>query len=119
MTARYLDGTCKGFKNYVAMIDGDDAEFSMDTSFTVMRSDHGASRMTESYSRGTRDVFSLALRLALSDALYGSELPPIILDDPFAALDDTHTERALAMVKRLASTRQVLYFTCARSRKAK
>ena len=119
MTARYLDGTCRGFRRYVSLIDGTEDEYSMDTSFTVMRTDHGASRVTDSYSRGTRDLYALAVRLALSDALYEGELPPIILDDPFTSLDDERTERALATVKKLASERQILYFTCAKSRKIK
>ena len=119
LTARYLDSTCRGFGKYVTYIDGDSSEFSMDTSFTVKRDDMGAARETAFYSRGTKELYSLAVRLALSDALYEGELPPIILDDPFTSFDDSHTEKALSLVKKLSEDRQILYFTCSKSRKIK
>jgi uncharacterized protein YhaN len=91
----------------------------MDTSFTVKRDDMGAARETAFYSRGTKELYSLAIRLSLSDALYEGELPPVILDDPFTSFDDPHTEKALSLVKKLAEDRQILYFTCSKSRKIK
>lgn len=119
MTARYLDSTKRGFEKYVSLIDEASEEFTIDTSFTVMKTELGKSRQAEAYSRGTRDMHSLAMRLSLIDALYGEETPPIILDDPFIAFDDTHVDRASQVLKRLARERQIFYFTCSRSRKIK
>ena len=119
MTARYLDGTCRGFKKYVSLIDGSEADFSMDTSFAVRKDDMGAARESAWYSKGTKDLYSFAVRLSLSDALYSSELPPIILDDPFSALDDKRVQRATELIGKLAEKRQILYFTCSKSRKTK
>ena len=63
-----------------------------------------------------RDSYALAMRFSLIDALYEKEAPFIILDDPFLALDDSKVERAKQMLKSIAKHRQILYFTCAKSR---
>lgn len=119
MTAKYLDKTRKGFTKYVSLIDDECGEFTIDTSFTISKTDLGKSRQAEAYSRGTRDLHGLAIRLSLIDALYSDELPPLILDDPFIAFDDRHIERAVAVLKKLSDNRQIFYFTCSKSRRAK
>ncbi len=119
MTAKYLDGTRAGFEKYISLIDESQGEFTMDTQFTVTKRDLGKSRAEEAYSRGTRDLHALAIRLSLIDALYENELPPIILDDPFIGFDDNHTEKAIAVLKKLGAKRQILYFTCSRARRIK
>ena len=119
MTSKYLETTKRGFEHYLTLIDEATAEFTIDTSFTIMKTDLGKSRQAEAYSRGTRDMHALAMRLALIDSLYGTEAPPIILDDPFIAFDDRHVERASAVLKKIAHEKQILYFTCSKSRKVK
>jgi DNA repair exonuclease SbcCD ATPase subunit len=119
MTARYLDPIRKNFAKYMTLIDNDAGEYIMDTSFSIMKTDLGKSRQAEAYSQGTRDLHSLAIRLALIDSLYESEKPPVILDDPFVSFDDKHTDKALSVLKKLASDSQIIYFTCSKSRKAK
>ncbi|MBQ8689642.1 MAG: AAA family ATPase [Clostridia bacterium] len=117
LTAKYLGKTRAAFAEYISAIGNDDPElFSMDTSFAVMRSEGGNSMPTEAYSLGTRELFSLASRLALVDSLYEKELPFIILDDPFAHFDDGRAALALKLIKRLADKRQIIYFTCSKSR---
>ena len=118
-TTMYLDKTRQGFRKYVTMIDDECGDFTMDTSFTVSKTDLGKTRPAEAYSRGTRDMHSLAIRLSLVDALYAFDTPPLILDDPFIAFDDTHIEKAISVMKKLASERQIIYFTCSKSRRAK
>ncbi len=119
MTARYLDTTKRGFEKYLSLIDAEEDGFTIDTSFTIMKTDLGKSRQAEAYSRGTRDMHALAMRLALIDALYTSETPPIILDDPFTAFDDKHTQKAADVLAKIAKDKQIIYFTCSRSRKIK
>lgn len=119
MTAKYLDKTRRGFEKYVTLIDEECGEFTMDTTFTVSKTELGKSRQAEAYSRGTRDLHSLAVRLSLIDALYEDSLPPLILDDPFIAFDDRHIEKAVAVLKKLSDKRQIFYFTCSKSRRAK
>lgn len=116
MTARYLDSTRRGFEKYMNIIDDTSDEYGIDTSFSVMKSDAGALRQSDMYSKGTRDLFAIAIRLSLIDALYEGDTPPIILDDPFSAFDDKRCSRALSLIKRLGKDRQIIYLTCTSSR---
>jgi DNA repair exonuclease SbcCD ATPase subunit len=115
LTARYLDKVRCGFNKYVSVMDIGN-EFSIDTEFNVTRIDLGKSRAPEAYSRGTRDLFALAMRLALIDALFEDAKPPVILDDPFSALDDQRLKTAIETVQRISRDRQIFYFTCTTSR---
>ncbi len=117
MTSRYLDKTRERFEYYTAKIDGVGGEFIMDTEFSVKKTEAGASRDTSAYSRGTRELYLLATRLALIDSLYGKAAPPIILDDPFIAFDDENVARAVKLLQSLADEgRQIIYFSCSESR---
>lgn len=116
ITAKYLGKTKERFLEYSSMITGSEGEYTLNTSFELTKTERGEAHGIESYSRGTRDLYALGLRLALVDALYENEQPFIILDDPFIALDDAKLERAKAMLKSIGKTKQILYFTCAKSR---
>ncbi len=117
MTARYLGKTKAGFLKYTEVIGGISGEsFEMDTDFGVTKQEGASTRSVEAYSRGTRDLFNLAARLALVDSLYEKEKPFIILDDPFTALDDGKIKAASKLLQSFAKDRQVIYFTCSKSR---
>ena len=88
----------------------------MGTDFALKKIDRGETRAAESYSRGMRDLHAFCLRMALSDSLYGDELPFVVLDDPFTALDNERLESAKDLIKAIASERQVIYFTCSKER---
>ncbi len=62
-------------------------------------------------SRGTLDAVYLAARLGLVRLVTGDRRPPLILDDPLVALDDERAERALAVLREVASDFQVIYLT--------
>ena len=115
LCARYLDRVRRGFDKYTREMDGAGV-FTVDTSFAITKTDFGKSRPQDAYSRGTRDLYSLAIRLAITDAIFEGELPPIILDDPFAHFDDKKTTAALKLLKKLAATKQIIYFTCTKAR---
>ena len=117
MTVRYLGKTKAGFIKYAEKIGGITGEsFEMDTDFGVTKQEGASTRTVEAYSRGTRDLFNLAARLALVDSLYEKEKPFIILDDPFTAFDDEKTGAALKLLREFGKERQIIYFTCAESR---
>ena len=116
ITSKYLGKTKAKFEEYSSLITGSAGEYTLSTSFELTKTERGEAHGIESYSRGTRDLYALGLRLALADALYENESPFIILDDPFIALDDTKLEKAKATLKALGKTKQILYFTCAKSR---
>ncbi len=116
MTARYLDKTVSGFKKYVKEIGFDSGDFVIDTDFTLTKYEGAAARRTESFSKGTRELYALALRLALTDSLFEGDAPFVIFDDPFMSLDDKTLERAKAAVREISKTKQVIYFTCSKTR---
>ena len=116
ITDRYLGKTVDGFKKYQLEMSGNDGEFSLDTEFSLSRTEGSQTHSESSYSRGTRDLYALAIRLSLIDSLYEGELPFIILDDPFIAFDDERVKRAGGVLKKLSSSRQIIYLTCSESR---
>ena len=117
MTARYLGKTKSGFLKYAEIIGGISNEsFEMDTDFGITKQEGASTKSVEAYSRGTRDLFNLAARLALVDSLYEKEKPFIILDDPFTAFDDKKTDAALKLLREFSKERQIIYFTCSKAR---
>ncbi len=116
ITAKYLGKTKQKFEEYSSVIDGHAGDFLLNTEFEYSKTERGISRGNEAYSRGLRDLYAIAMRFALIDALYDKESPFIVLDDPFIALDDTRTERAKGVLKELGKGKQILYFTCSKAR---
>lgn len=115
MTARYLDGTKSAFLGYLKAL-SEEGEFTLDTSFDIKKYDVGATREREAYSKGSRELYSFALRLALIDTLYKKDMPPIIIDDAFTSLDDGHFSAVGRLLGRLGKSRQIIYLTCAEAR---
>lgn len=89
----------------------------IDDDFVVTYEGGGSLRPVDHLSGGQRAVVSLCFRLALADSLFGSERSFVILDDPFADLDEEHMVRAAALLSSLAADRQIIYFYCNNSRK--
>ncbi len=117
ITAKYLGKTKAGFLRYAETIGGISGEnFEMNTEFGITKQEGTSSKTPDAYSRGTRDLFNLASRLALVDSLYENERPFIILDDPFTALDDKKVDAALKLIKEFSKEKQIIYFTCSKSR---
>lgn len=117
MTSRYLGKTKSGFIKYAEKIGGITGEsFEMDTDFGITKLEGSGSKKIEAYSRGTRDLFNLAARLALVDSLYEKESPFILLDDPFTSFDDKKTGAAIKLLRELSKEKQIIYFTCSKSR---
>lgn len=62
-------------------------------------------------SRGTRDQFVLAVRLALGEAIADGGEPLYFLDDPLLHFDEDRRREALAMLTEMAQTRQIVIVT--------
>lgn len=117
LTSKYLARTKEAFNKYIALIGKDSGDgFVMTTSFEIMKSEGGEYKDSEAYSRGIRDMYALATRLALIDSLYEGESPFVILDDPFAYFDDARLSGAKAVLRALAKEKQIIYLTCSDSR---
>ena len=92
-------------------------ETYMNRDFSLSFSRGGARRRDGHLSAGIRTVCALCLRLALSDEMFaGRETPFLLLDDPFVHLDEAHFEKTARLLRELSKDRQIVYFTCHRSR---
>jgi uncharacterized protein YhaN len=117
MTAKYADPILKGFGRYYSMLSGREADaFHIDANTNVTVDELGKQRDVVSLSSGCRDMIGLCLRISLVDAMYREEKPMLIMDDPFANLDDEKIHGGRELVEKLAETYQILYFTCSDSR---
>lgn len=66
----------------------------------------------ESLSAGTRDQVYLIIRIAMARMFAeGLELPPLLLDDPFAYWDDTRIARCIPIIAYNAFDAQTILFT--------
>ena len=77
----------------------------------------GKTHVLDYYSAGEKELTDFCTRIALIETIFSKEQPPLVLDDPFANLDDKKTERAKKLVKDLSKRYQILYFTCKSDRK--
>lgn len=66
----------------------------------------------EELSYATREQVYLALRLAMCEALWPEEGPPLILDEPLLAFDETRRAAALELLRELGQRRQLVILTC-------
>ena len=120
LTAKYLGKMRSAFDGYIADIASEKKEsFALDTDFSLTKTENGLTNPIGSYSLGTKELYSLATRLALIDALYENSSPFIILDDPFCHFDDNKCKAALNAIKKIAADKQIIYLTCSDSRTPK
>jgi DNA repair exonuclease SbcCD ATPase subunit len=78
------------------------------TGQTVLLDGKGADPL----SVAAREQVFLAARLALVDMLWPHGGPPLLLDDPLVNFDADRRAAALATIREVAGTHQVILFTC-------
>lgn len=125
MTAKYADPILQGFKKYYKMISENPAaanpivadHFHVDARTAVTVEEYGKQRDIVVLSSGYRDLVGICLRMALVDAMYQEEVPMLIMDDPFANLDDRKVEACRGFIEALAEKYQIIYFTCSDARR--
>lgn len=118
LKTRYRAPLSESLNKYVKMIAGDNVSVSIDTDMKVAVEAGGAERETEFFSKGYRNLFEICKRFALTDILFTSEKPFIVLDDPFYNLDDEKLKESLSLIKKLSEEYQILYLVCHESRRA-
>ncbi|MDE5867160.1 MAG: hypothetical protein K2H31_11265, partial [Lachnospiraceae bacterium] len=117
MTAKYADPILQGFQKYYKMIAQSAADhFHVDAHGVITAEEYGKQRDTVVFSAGYRDLIGVCLRIALVDAMYQEEAPVLIMDDPFANLDDKKVAACKDFLEMLTEKYQILYFTCSHSR---
>ena len=115
LDANYSDPMKEGFAKYVKMLGGN-LNLVIDTDLKVSVDEAGMLHESDFLSAGYKDIVNFCSRMALIDALFTEEKPPVILDDPFVNLDDDKIPRALQLVKDMSKEKQILYFACHKSR---
>lgn len=114
---RYVKPIKDRFCEYAKLIEeavGQKVE--MDKDYKISFDIAGKLRRYEHLSSGNLAVCALCFRLALLDNMFDTELPFIILDDPFVMLDKEHFEKTKQLFKRLSENKQIIYFCCHESR---
>lgn len=112
----YMTAMRDAFEKYMRMIEPERDDIVLTAKLETRIVNGGCQWEEEYHSRGYADMVNICTRLALADAMYKDEKPPLILDDPFVNLDEKKTERALEFLRRVGYERQVFYFTCHKSR---
>ncbi|MGN0817520.1 MAG: AAA family ATPase [Candidatus Coproplasma sp.] len=94
-----------------------DVKVVMGKDFALSFESGGELRSADYLSAGQRAAWSLCFRLALIDNMYADEKPFIIMDDPFADLDEDGLAKAKNLLSELSKDRQFIYFCCHESRR--
>lgn len=116
-TARYMNPFLRSFRKHYGMLTGESAEnLQTDADFNISVMSDGLPRSPSLMSEGTRDLISLCRRMAMIDAMYPGEKPFLVLDDPFANLDDERVKGGLRFLRSASYEYQILYLTCHKSR---
>ncbi len=87
-------------------------ETKLDRNFTLRLQENGITKPLEYFSRGIREITLLCFRVALSQMLYGGEIPFLIIDDAFVNFDEENFLQATKLLKKLSVNTQIVYFTC-------
>lgn len=93
-----------------------DEKITMDANFEIRYERNGKERSEKHLSSGQRSICALCFRLALIDNMYAEEKPFLILDDPFASLDEEHIDRVKILLAELSKRLQIIYLVCHGSR---
>ena len=120
LNTRYADPVRRNFGRYWETITATvSSGIYLDANYEIAVEEMGRQREIARFSSGYRDLAGICLRIALADAMYrnpAASCPPLILDDPFANLDDEKMDGAMRLLQTASGKYQILYFTCSRSR---
>ncbi len=116
MATRYLDPVEKYCKRYADILGFTGGALRFNGEGLPVMEEIASLRSVDYYSTGMKELLDFCVRIALAETLFTQKRPTLILDDPFANLDDDKTTRAKTLVKELAKKYQILYFTCKQER---
>jgi len=92
-------------------------KIEMGRDFNIVLNINGQFKSDEHLSSGQRSICALCFRLALLDNIYNGDVPFIVMDDPFVALDKENLVATAKMLEKLSNGKQIIYFSCHESRK--
>lgn len=116
MATRYLDPVGKNCEKYLTTLGADASTLRFAADGAPLFEENGKLYTVDYYSAGWKELVGFCTRLALVEAVFLKDAPVLILDDPFANLDDRKTDKAKRLVKELSSKYQIVYLTCKKER---
>ena len=117
MIFRYVSPIRERFLEYGASLaDYIGESFTMDRDLNLYFESHGERRTEKHLSQGQHAIVALCMRLSIAEVVFGKDNFFLLLDDPFTALDEKHFGKVASLIKKLAKTTQIVYFTCHNSR---
>jgi uncharacterized protein YhaN len=114
--AKYMSPIKDSFDRYYELISGTEDNFRIDANVNLARKEEGAYHDIQAQSEGYGDAIGISMRLALLDTMYEKEKPVIILDDPFAGMDESKLAGTRRLLDAVSQHYQILYMTCHESR---
>ena len=113
----YLAPLKNAFDKYYTKLTGENADDVMiDARYDISIKREGQYRDPSSLSSGYQDLIGLCMRMAYVDAMFKSEKPFLVFDDPFVNLDSDKTAQGMELLADIAKEYQIVYFTCHASR---
>ncbi len=95
----------------IAFSDGKYEKLYLDKNYDIRIQAGGETKDLGYFSKGTVDAVYFAVRYAVSELISGEKQLPILLDDPFWALDSGRLETAREYLKKLSQFKQIIIFS--------
>ena len=115
-SSKYLNNMQKYFINNLNLISDKKMNANIDVNLDVKINELGSNKDLKYFSTGYKDLIYICMRLSLIQALFKEEKTFIILDDPFANLDENKIVNAMKLIKKMSEDYQIIYFICHSSR---
>ena len=115
---KYVQPIKETFDKYLKIL-ANVADFSIaiNRDFATQLNVQGETKSSEYLSSAQLCMCTLCLRLALADNIYKSDIPFLIMDDPFVYLDANNMKLVNNLLREVLNTKQIIYLTCHESRK--
>jgi len=114
MDTKTYEGFQKKFLKYFIHMSGNSfsrVEMEQDIPEKLIKSD-GSELSYDLLSFGTKDTFSLALRLAMAEYFLQDKSGFLVLDDPLVDMDADRQALAAEQINEFAKNKQVIFLTC-------
>ena len=112
LSSAYVPELCLRTEKLLNAVTGGSYKVVTNRNFAISLQENGQTKPLSAFSRGIKEITLLCFRIALSELLYGKDIPLLIVDDAFVNFDEQNFQRATQLLKQLSATTQVIYFTC-------
>ena len=101
--SKFLTPTQTSLRKILSLVSNQNLfDIELDVEMNVKIKEQGSFRKIDYFSQGYKDIIDLALRFSIIDVIFKKESSFIILDDPFANLDDTKLNNVLQFLTEIS-----------------